>query len=49
MAPQQPKGVPTANWLPVPKGPFNVMLRVYGPEGSVKTGTYVPPAIGIYR
>ncbi len=24
---------------------FNVMLRVYGPEGSVADGTYVPPGV----
>jgi hypothetical protein len=40
-----PPGVPPANWLPVPPGPFNVMLRDYGPAGSVLDGTYVPPAI----
>ncbi len=40
-----PPGKPIANWLPIPKGPFNVMLRVYGPEGSVASGDYVPPAI----
>src|SRR5262249_7430947 len=38
-----PAGVDRANWLPIPKGPFNVMLRVYGPEGSVADKTYVPP------
>src|ERR1043166_304185 len=41
----QPPKVPQANWLPAPAGPFNVMLRVYGPQGSVADGTYVPPAI----
>ena len=45
MATTQPTGVPAANWLPVPDGPFNIMLRVYGPEGSVADETYVPPAI----
>jgi hypothetical protein len=45
MAPEQPAGVPAANWLPVPTRAFNVMLRVYGPEGSVASATYVPPAI----
>lgn len=45
MFPTRPKGVPPANWLPVPKGPFNVVLRVYGPEGTVASGTYTPPAI----
>jgi hypothetical protein len=45
MQPDAPIGVPVANWLPVPKGPFNVMLRVYGPKGSVAKGTFVPPAL----
>jgi hypothetical protein len=36
---------PEANWLPVPSGPFNIMLRDYGPEGSVLDGTYVPPPV----
>ena len=41
----QPPGVPEANWLPVPKGPFNVMLRDYGAAGSVVDNTYVPPPV----
>jgi hypothetical protein len=41
----QPNGVPQANWLPVPNKVFDIMLRVYGPEGSVAQGTYVPPAV----
>jgi hypothetical protein len=45
MARQLPAGVPMANWLPIPPGAFNIMLRVYGPEGSVKDNTYVPPGI----
>lgn len=45
MANERPAGTPAANWLPVPSGPFNVMLRVYGPEGSVAENTYVPPGI----
>lgn len=42
-----PKGVPEANWLPAPPGPFNVMLRAYGvePDSSIANDTYVPPAI----
>ena len=38
----QPDNVPEANWLPVWNGPFNVMLRDYGPEGEVANGSYVP-------
>ncbi len=45
MARQLPSGVPPANWLPIPAGPFNVMLRDYGPLGSVLDNTYVPPGI----
>jgi hypothetical protein len=45
MARQLPAGVPIANWLPIPPGAFNIMLRVYGPEGTVKDNTYVPPGI----
>lgn len=45
MSPEPPPGGATANWLPVPAGPFNIMLRFYGPEGTVADATYVPPAI----
>ncbi|MCP4403068.1 MAG: DUF1214 domain-containing protein [bacterium] len=45
MSPDPPPDVFATNWLPVPPGPFNIMLRVYGPEGSVADATYVPPAI----
>lgn len=33
------------NWLPVPKGAFSLLFRVYGPEGSALKGTYIPPKI----
>lgn len=42
---QLPPGIPPANWLPAPQGQFDVMLRVYGPEGSVATNDYVPPGL----
>ena len=45
ISPTQPQGVPQANWLPAPTGAFDVVLRVYGPEGSVANNTYVPPGI----
>ncbi len=45
MSTSLPKDFPEANWLPVPYGPFNVMLRDYGPEGSVLDGTYLPPPV----
>lgn len=40
-----PKRSSEANWLPVPKGPFSLLFRVYGPQGSALEGTYVPPKI----
>jgi hypothetical protein len=47
MSSERPAGVPIANWLPVTKGPFNIMLRVYGvvPDSDVANNTYIPPAI----
>ncbi len=42
-----PSGAPSANWLPVSSGRFNIMLRFYGPEGSVENNTYVPPGIQV--
>ncbi len=33
------------NWLPVPKGFFSLLFRVYGPKGTALAGTYVPPKI----
>src|SRR5262249_10985957 len=40
-----PRGVPMANWLPIARRQLNIMLRVYGPEGSVADDSYVPPSI----
>jgi hypothetical protein len=35
-----------ANWLPIPRGPFDVLLRVYGPDGNTSPGAkYIPPKI----
>lgn len=31
------------NWLPAPKGPFDVVLRLYGPTGAALTGKWSPP------
>jgi len=33
------------NWLPVPKGPFNLFLRAYLPAEDLIKQTYVPPAV----
>lgn len=33
------------NWLPAPRAPFNLILRIYGPERAVLDGTWKPPAV----
>jgi hypothetical protein len=33
------------NWLPAPKGPFNLTMRLYSPETSALTGKWNPPPI----
>ena len=34
-----------ANWLPSPEGPFTVIIRAYGGDKSIATGTYRLPPI----
>lgn len=34
-----------ANWLPVPQGPFVLMLRLYLPSTPILDGTWAPPGV----
>ncbi|MGF6202800.1 DUF1254 domain-containing protein [Pseudomonas laurylsulfatiphila] len=34
-----------ANWLPAPKGSFNLTMRLYGPKAEALNGKWSPPAI----
>jgi hypothetical protein len=34
-----------ANWLPAPKGAFNLTMRLYAPKSEALTGLWDPPAI----
>jgi hypothetical protein len=41
-----PKAALKPNWLPVPRAPFDLTLRIYGPEGNTSPGyTYHPPKL----
>jgi hypothetical protein len=33
------------NWLPAPKGPFNLTMRLYAPKGEALTGKWNPPPV----
>lgn len=45
-----PRAALRANWLPVPRAPFDLVLRVYGPEGNTSPGSsYIPPKIDRVR
>ena len=34
-----------ANWLPAPKEPFNLTMRLYSPKGEALTGKWNPPPV----
>ena len=42
--PESPGADQEANWLPAPKGPFKIVMRLYGPKPEAVNGTWkLPP------
>jgi hypothetical protein len=42
---ESPGGDKEVNWLPAPKGPFNLTMRLYSPKSEALTGRWNPPSI----
>ena len=42
---EDPGGDRTSNWLPAPRGPLGITLRVYGPRPEMLDGRWTPPPL----
>lgn len=42
---EAPTGADAANWLPAPREPFYMVLRLYGPEAAALDGRWTPPVV----
>ena len=42
---ESPGAAKEANWLPAPKAPFNLTMRLYSPKSEALTGRWNPPPV----
>lgn len=42
---ERPNDAKVSNWLPAPKEPFMLLMRLYGPKQEILDGTWLPPSI----
>jgi len=42
---ESPGAAKEANWLPAPKGPYNLTMRIYAPSSDALTGKWTPPPV----
>jgi hypothetical protein len=42
---ESPGGDKEANWLPAPKGPYNLTMRLYAPKSEALNGKWSPPPV----
>src|SRR6185369_7450461 len=42
---ESPGAAKEANWLPAPKGPYNLTMRIYAPSSDSLTGKWTPPPV----
>ena len=46
---ESPSSDRESNWLPAPKGPFNLTMRLYAPKSEALTGLWNPPSITLAK